>query len=207
MFFSVFSYFSLVTHSDRRLAHTFMVRIAAGLQVLCCTLPLLAGTTFTSRKDEEMAILADRLLEARCTIRNGSDFRVADGLRLLPRVSVGRPVYPDNGEQKETTVSLSFNSSQIYIINEKRLSRRRNRMKALREVESQGFLIRSLIGRKYLLLEQMWEFRQIRASMSSPAEIVAMDEKLRALDVAVQEIDIQIEKAYAVIDFTVIGVE
>jgi len=204
MFFSLFNHFF---KSDMCFTKSGRVWLAVVLLALCGIAPLDAGTMFTSRKDEELAILADRIAEARNSIRHGSDFRAADSLRLLPRVSVGRSVYPDNGEEKETTVSLSFNSSQIYIINEKRLSRRRNRMKALREVESQGFLIRSLIGRKYLLMEQMWEFRQIRASMSSPAEIVAMDEKLRVLDVAIQELDIQIEKAYAVIDFTVIGVE
>ena len=81
------------------------------------------------------------------------------------------------------------------------------KIKALRQIETNGFIIRKFIDRKYLLKDRLWKFSQIRKSMDNPMDIATMDEKIDELKVKIQEIEINIEKAYAEIEYDCVDVE
>jgi hypothetical protein len=51
------------------------------------------------------------------------------------------------------------------------------KIKALRQIETNGFIIRKYIDRKYLLKDRLWKFSQIQKSMDNPMDIAALPGK------------------------------
>ncbi|HNX59382.1 MAG TPA: hypothetical protein PKK43_09790 [Spirochaetota bacterium] len=146
--------------------------------------------------------------DARTRINAMSRTRAGDFLRILPSISVSKSS-PVTGEGKrgETYVSVSFAASQFQEISDTRDERSERFRKALRQIDCLEFTTRTLIARKKLLVSRVWKLSQIRKSLSGPVEIAALDEKIDAAHLSLQETDIAIAGNFAEIEFIVIGCE
>lgn len=160
-------------------------------------------------KKHELKELGERIVEAKARVKKTWNFRAGDLLQLLPTVTVARrsPYDMMVSAGPETYVSLSISTSQIWNMNERYDKRDSLRTKALRQIETNGFIIRKFIDRKYLLKDRLWKFTQIKKSIDNPVEIATLDEKMDELKVKIQEVEIGIEKAYAEIEYVCVDVE
>jgi len=165
------------------------------------------GGDATDEKNNEISRLNEVLHLAKTRVRNASRLRAGDLLRLLPAITLGKSGTFDEIESKDMRIGISFNINQVWDINDSYNKRDTMKIKALRQIQTNGFIIRKYIDRKYLLKDRLWKFSQIRKSMDNPMEIAAMDEKIDELKVKIQEIEIDIEKAYAEIEYACVDVE
>lgn len=165
------------------------------------------GGDATDEKNNDISRLNEVLHLAKTRVRNTSRLRAGDLLRLLPAVNLGKSGTFDEIESKDMRIGISININQLWDINDSYNRRDTMKIKALRQIQTNGFIIRKYIDRKYLLKDRLWKFSQIRKSMDNPMEIAAMDEKIDELKVKIQEIEIDIEKAYAEIEYACVDVE
>lgn len=179
--------------------------------IIFAVLLALAGNAWAQGNAEQKKIelkeLSERLVEAKIRVKKTWNFRAGDLLQLLPTVSVGRRSPYEMMSTAETYVSLSISTSQIWDMSDRYDKRDALRTKALRQIETNGFIIRKYIDRKYLLKDRLWKFTQIKKSIDNPVEITTLDEKMDELKVKIQEVEIGIEKAYAEIEYLCVDVE
>jgi len=165
------------------------------------------GGDATDDKNNEISRLNEVLFLAKSRVRKTLRLRAGDLLKLMPTVTLGRNGTYEELQTKETHIGISFNINQVWDINDSYNKREAMKIKALRQIQTNGFIIRKYIDRKYLLKDRLWKFSQIRKSMENPMEIAAMDEKIDELKVKIQEIEINIEKAYTEIEYACVDVE
>jgi len=158
-------------------------------------------------KKKELKELGEKLVEAKTRVKKTWNFRAGDLLQLLPTVSVGRRSPYEMMSTAETYVSLSISTNQIWDMSDRYDKRDALRTKALRQIETNGFIIRKYIDRKYLLKDRLWKFTQIKKSIDNPVDITTLDEKMDELKVKIQEVEIGIEKAFAEIEYLCVDVE
>jgi len=152
-------------------------------------------------KDTELIKLEEKVKTAKDIIRSADNLKVSDFLQLLPSVSLSKRTEYQEPRKGEVYVGASINISQIFSINDRHTEREINKEKMLRKVDSIYFETKKLIDRKYLLKTRLWKFSKIKGSMSSPVDIASMDEKIDECHIKIQEIEIDIEKAYLEIDY------
>ena len=157
-------------------------------------------------KNMDISRLDDAILSAKTRIADLSKYHAKDFLQLLPSVSVSRRATSDafTSSSNETYIGLSVNSSQLWNISDRASNREAVKAHALRQIDSNRFLIRTLIDRKFLLKERAWKFAQMRLSLDNPVEIASLDEKIDEIAVKIQECEITMEKAFAEIEFVVV---
>jgi hypothetical protein len=155
-------------------------------------------------KERELAELTVRIFEAKKRVKKAWSFRLGDLLQLLPTVTVGKRAPYETFTDADTSVSLSISSGQLWDVSDRYGRRDAIKTKALRGIQTNGFIIRKYIERKYLLMERLWKFTQIRRSIDNPVDIAALDEKMDEIRVKIQEIEIGIEKAFAEIEYLVV---
>lgn len=165
------------------------------------------GGNVDEEKKIEFSQLDDVLVKAKTRVRKTWRLRAGDLLKLMPTVTLGRQGTYEELQTKETHIGISFNINQVWDINDNYNKRDALKIKALRQIETNGFIIRKYIDRKYLLKDRLWKFSQIRKSMDNPMDIATMDEKIDELKVKIQEIEINIEKVYAEIEYACVDVE
>jgi len=179
--------------------------------IIFAVLLALAGNAWAQGNAEQKKIelkeLSERLIGAKIRVKKTWNFRAGDMLQLLPTVSVARRAPYETMTTAETYISLSISTSQIWDMSDRYDKRDALRTKALRQIETNGFIIRKYIDRKYLLKDRLWKFTQIKKSIDNPVEITALDEKMDELKVKIQEVEIGIEKAYAEIEYLCVDVE
>lgn len=162
---------------------------------------------FAREKGIELDECCQVVARAKGRIRKAGNVRARDFLKLLPGVTISQHgAYSEFGD-KELYVGASISTSSIFDIADRARARKVLKRKALRQVQATGFIIKKLILKKYLMLERVWKFRQMRGSMDSPVDIAGIDEKIDALELSLQEIDIDIEKFYAEIEYMCVEVE
>jgi len=166
-----------------------------------------SGGNVADEKKIEFSQLDDVLLKAKTRVRKTWRLKAGDLLKLMPTVTLGRSGTYEELQNKETHIGISFNINQVWDINDNYNKRDALKIKALRQIETNGFIIRKYIDRKYLLKDRLWKFSQIRKSINNPMDIATMDEKIDELKVKIQEIEINIEKAYAEIEYACVDVE
>ena len=165
------------------------------------------GGDVTDEKTNELDKLDEVIYLAKTRINKAWRFRAGDLLKLMPSVTLGRRGVFEELQAKDTQIGISFNINQFWDINDSFNKRDALKLKATRQIETNGFIIRKYIERKYLLKDRLWKFSQIKKSMDNPMEIATMDEKIDELKVKIQEIEINIEKAYAEIEYACVDVE
>ncbi len=158
-------------------------------------------------KNNELGRLDAAVILARTRVRKAWRLRAGDLLKLLPAVTLGKSGTFEEIQSKDIRVGISININQVWDINDSYNRRDALKTKALRQIETNGFIIRKYIERKYLLKDRLWKFSQIRKSMDNPMDIATMDEKIDELKVKIQEIEIDIEKTYAEIEYSCVDVE
>lgn len=171
---------------------------------------LLTGISFIysaetpeENKEIELTKLEEKIKTAKEIIRSQGNIKASDFLQLLPSVSLSKRTEYQEPRKGEVYLGASINISQIFSINDRHTEREVNKEKMLRRVDSIYFEVKKLIDRKYLLKTRVWKFTKIKSSMSNPVDIAAMDEKIDESLIKIQEIEIDIEKAYSEIDYIV----
>lgn len=159
------------------------------------------------KKGSEIKELKSIITGAKLRIRSTSSARAGDFLKLLPNISISQGSPYSELKTSELYFSLSISTNQVFDITDKYKQRKALKRKALRQVASRGYTIEKYIERKYLVKKRIWKFKQIRGSMDNPVEIAKIDEKIDVLLLKLQEIEIDIEKAYADIEFLCVEVE
>jgi hypothetical protein len=165
------------------------------------------GGTTDEEKNIEINQLGEVLIKAKVRIRKAWRLRAGDLLKLMPTITFGRRGTSEELPNKETQIGISFNINQVWDINDSYNKREALKIKSLRQIETNEFIIRKFIDRKYLLKERLWKLNQIKKSLDNPMDIATMDEKIDELKVKIQEIEINIEKAYAEIEYACVDVE
>ncbi len=165
------------------------------------------GGDATEEKANELSKLDEVIYLAKTRVKKAWRLRAGDLLKLMPTVTLGRRGTYEELQTKDTQIGISFNINQFWDINDSYNRRDALKLKAARQIETNGFIIRKYIDRKYLSKDRLWKFSQIKKSMDNPMEIATMDEKIDELKVKIQEIEINIEKAYAEIEYTCVDVE
>ena len=110
-------------------------------------------------------------------------------------------------QEKENYYSASISTSQIFEINDRQNKREAVKLKAHRKVESYGYRIKKLTERKYLILNKIWKLNQIRKATEDPVEVAKLDDRIDEHTLSLQETEIEIENAYAEIEYTCVEVE
>ena len=166
--------------------------------LLLLYLPTLAGQgTLREEKEKELQELESIVIQAKQRIRGSSNLRAADFLKLLPDITISNrsPVEDFNGN--DIYIGASFSTGNIFSIARDAGDRKAAKKKALRAVQSASFRIRKLINKKYLKKERIWKYTQMRGSTNDPVEIARLDEKIDEMTIAVEDLDIEIEKGMA----------
>ena len=165
------------------------------------------GGDVAEDKASELSKLDEVIFLAKTRVKKAWRLRAGDLLKLMPTVTLGRRGTYEELQTKDTQIGISFNINQFWDINDSYNRRDALKLKATRQIETNGFIIRKYIERKYLLRDRLWKFSQIKKSMDNPMEIATMDEKIDELKVKIQEIEINIEKALAEIEYACVDVE
>ena len=165
------------------------------------------GITKTSNKQGELIQLKFKLIDARQRIRNSSESRSYDYLKLLPDISISRKNPGINFDQAESYIGVSFSINKAFDITDKIRERKANKKKALRRVQSLGYKITKYIDQKYLHISRRWKYQQIKRSTKNPVDIAKLDEKTDELNIKINSISIEIEDVYANIEFVCVDVE
>jgi len=168
---------------------------------------LARGGDAIDEKANDLSKLDEVIYLAKNRVKKAKKLRAGDLLKLMPTVTLGRRGTYEELQTKDTQIGISFNINQFWDINDSYNKRDALKLKATRQIETNGFIIRKYIDRKYLLKDRLWKFSQIKKSMDNPMEIATMDEKIDELKVKIQEIEINIEKAYAEIEYACVDVE
>jgi hypothetical protein len=174
-----------------------------------CSLLFASESSLEEEKRKDLSQLESTIRTAKARIDKSSRIHVSDFLQLLPTVSVSRrsPYDSITDSKNETYVGVSINSNQIGNISDRFDRRAAAKIKATRQIDADRLVIRKLIERKFLLKERIWKFIQIRRSMDNPVEIATLDEKIDEATVKLQEAEMDIEKAFAGIEFLCVDVE
>ena len=165
------------------------------------------GGIVDKEKQIELRQLDEVLVNSKIRVRKAKRLKAGDLLKLMPTITFGRRGTQEELPLKETQIGIAFNINQVWDINDNFNKRDVLKIKAMRQIKTNGFIIRKFIERKYLLKERLWKFTQIKKSMDNPMEIAEMDEKIDELKVKIQEIEINIEKTYAEIEYVCVDVE
>ncbi len=165
------------------------------------------GGEVIDEKVNELSKLDEVIYLAKARVKKTWRLRAGDLIKLMPTVTLGRRGTYEELQTKDTQIGISFNINQFWDINDSYNRRDALKLKATRQIETNGFIIRKYIDRKFLLKDRLWKFSQIKKSMDNPMEIATMDEKIDEFKVKIQEIEINIEKAYAEIEYACVDVE
>ena len=158
-------------------------------------------------KLKELNTLEKRVGEAKKRIKQASTVKGSDFFKLLPNVGVSRQASESEFQDKENHYSASISTSQIFEINDRQNARDIAKRKAHRKIESCGFRIKKLIEKKYLILGKVWKLDQIKKAQEDPVEETKLDDRIDDYTLRVQETDIEIENAYAEIEYACVEVE
>lgn len=161
----------------------------------------LTGPDAKANKEIEIKHLEDTLTRVYMLIRATSEIRAKDYLALLPGVSISRSAPYGEVKNKETYLSLSLNMNQAFTVANKQTEREVGKRKAARQVQSLGYRIKKLIKRKHAIADQIWRYKQIKKSADSPVDIAKYDDKINNLEITIEDVEMDIEEAYAEIDF------
>jgi len=170
-------------------------------------LPVHATEQFEKEKSIELEECARAVIAARERVRKSSNVRARDFLKLLPGVTISQHGEYSEFRNKELYVGASISTSSIFDIADRARARKVLKLKALRKVQSIGFIIKKLILKKYLMKERVWKLCQMRRSMDNPVDIAGIDGKIDVLSISLQEIEIDIERQFAEIEYVCVEVE
>lgn len=151
-------------------------------------------------KESEIFELDLAVVRVKKKIREASDVRADDFLKLLPDITVSKRSPAEGFAEDDIYIGASFNTGSIFTIAENARKRRSEKEKALRTVQSLAFRIRKLINRKYLLKQKIWILTKKQLSPINTIESAQKQEKIEELTIAVDEIEIEIEKGMAEIE-------
>ncbi|MFH0977647.1 MAG: hypothetical protein V1874_17850 [Spirochaetota bacterium] len=158
-------------------------------------------------KQQELKDLTKRVGEANKRIEKASVVRGSDFFKLFPNVGVSRQATESEFQEKENHYSASISTSQVFEINDRQNAREAAKLKAHRKLESYEFKIKKLIERKYLILSKIWKLNQIKKGEEDPVEVAKLDDRIDEHTLSIQETEIEIENAYAEIEYTCVEVE
>jgi hypothetical protein len=158
-------------------------------------------------KKDELNHIKETIERAKRRIKASPGIRGADFLKLLPSFSVGQSGSSNDFFTNELRFSASININQIFDIVDRGRNNESLKRKALQKIREDGFILKKLAERKYLLKKQIWKFSQIRSSTDSPVEHATIDEKIDDLTVKLQDAEIEMEKRFTEMEFVCIEVE
>ena len=165
-----------------------------------------ADEYYLKQKQIELEECSKLTMSVLTRIRAAQNSRAGDYLKLLPDITVSKRSPVDQFEQDDIYLGVSFSTSSIFDIADRYKERKKEQQKALRSVQSLSYKTKKLIHKKYQLMERIWKLKQMRKSTGNPVEISSIDEKIDTIILSVTEIEIDIEKAYAEIEFLCVEV-
>ena len=157
----------------------------------------------------ELQQLRTTIAEAKERIHNAPTYRWNDSLRFLPTVSVSRRgAYDDYANpNNETYISASISFNQLYGMTELSSERAADKRLAIRRIESLGYSIEKLIERRALITRQIDQLMKISRSLEDPLEAARTEERAETLKVRLNEMEIELERHYAEIEYVCVEVE
>jgi hypothetical protein len=169
--------------------------------------PVFAGDLYDDERTNEIKNINETIVRAKRRVKESPGIRGADFLKLLPSFSVGQSGTSNDFLINELRFSASINTNQIFDIVDRGRINESLKRKALQKIREEGFILKKLVERKYLLKKQIWKFSQIRSSTDSPVEHATIDEKIDDLTVKLQDAEIETEKRLTEIEFMCIELE
>ena len=158
-------------------------------------------------KQKDLEHLSQALSEARERIKKASSSKGRDYLKLLPNMAVSRQAPYSEIQGTENYISASINTNQLFDITDRYYEREAGKRKALRRVQSCGYKIRKLIERKHMIKSKIWKLGQVKGSLDDPVDIARIDDRIDEHILKQQEAEIEIESAYAEIEYACVEVE
>jgi hypothetical protein len=183
------------------------MKIFIGMILIFTVSCLFAEDRLELDKKIDLKNINETLSRARKRIKASPDIRGADLLKLLPSFSVGQKGSSNDFLLNESYLSATINTNQIFDVVDRARNNESLKRKALQKIREEGFILKKLSERKYLLKKQIWKFSQIRSSTDSPVEHASIDEKIDNLTVKLQETEIEMEKSYTAVEFVCIEAE
>ena len=183
------------------------MKIFLGMILILVISPVLAGDAHEEEKKNELKTINETLVRAKRRVKASPGIRGADLLKLLPSFSIGQSGTSNDFITNEFRMSATININQIFDIVDRGRNNESLKRKALQKIREDGFILKKLAERKYLLKKQIWKFSQIRSSTDSPVEHATIDEKIDDLTVKLQEAEIEMEKRLTEIEFMCIEME
>ncbi len=168
---------------------------------------LFAFDIHEKQKTNDLKNIDEVITRAKKRIKASPDIRGADLLKLLPSFSLGQKGPTTDIPTNEYFFSATINTNQIFDIADRVRDKETLKRKALQKIREDGFILKKLADRKYLIKKQIWKFSQIRSSTDSPVEHATIDEKIDDLTVKLQEAEIETEKRLSEIEFVCIEAE
>jgi hypothetical protein len=128
-------------------------------------------------------------------------------LKILSSFSLGQKGPTTDIPTNGFFFSATINTNQIFDIADRARDKETLKRKALQKIREDGFILKKLADRKYLIKKQIWKFSQIRSSTDSVVEHATIDEKIDDLAVKLQDAEIETEKRFSEIEFVCIEAE
>jgi hypothetical protein len=169
--------------------------------------PVFAGDLYNDERTNVIKNINETITRAKRRVKASPDIRAADLLKLLPSFSLGQKGPTTEIPSNEYLFSVTINTNQIFDIADRVRDKETLKRKALQKIREEGFILKKLAERKFLIKKQIWKFSQIRNSTDSPVEHATIDEKIDDLTVKLQETEIETEKRLTEVEFVCIEVE
>ena len=106
-----------------------------------------------------------------------------------------------------TFFSVSINTDRIFDITDRAKSRTKLKRLGIQKVTALEFKIEKLINRKWLIRSQLYKYYLIKKSMTNPVKVVELDEKIFKLNIALDNLLIDIKDAYINMESICIEIE
>ncbi len=183
------------------------MKIIIGMFLVLAGSPVFAADKYEKEKINELYYIYETLIKAKRRVKESPDIRGADLLKLLPSFSLGQKGPTTDIPTNEYFFSATINTNQIFDIADRVRNKEILKRKALQKIREEGFILKKLVDRKFLLKKQIWKFSQIRNSTDSPVEHATIDEKIDDLALKMQDAEIETEKRLTEIEFVCIEAE
>lgn len=117
--------------------------------------PAFAGDLHEKEKANELITINDTLARAKRRIKASPEIRGADLFKLLPSFSMGQKGPTTDIPTNEFFFSATINTNQIFNIADKVRDKETLKRKALQKIREDGFILKKLADRKYLIKKQI----------------------------------------------------
>ncbi len=163
---------------------------------------------FANEKEQELRELEQKVQQAKQSIEDAETFKLNELIVFLPTINVSRraPYEEFSGPDRETYVSASIQLNKLFDIIKVKEKRETEKRKALKKVITIKYTIEKLIERKYLMIDTIEKLRKIIKGTDDVLEAASKQEQIDKLQLQLNELQIEIQKNYYIIDEVVIDI-